>query len=677
MKINGKLYYLWRAVDHEGKILDSFVTKTRDKAAALTFTKKALKRHGSLEAISTDGLASCKAAMQQLGHTDKQEIDRWAKNRVENSQLPFRRPVRAILRFRRMKTLKKFAPVPVIVHSHVSQERHFVIRQDDKSRRSAALTKRRMHMALAVTKPSIGASPAGEFASIGQNSKFGLHRCRKQAMHSARAATIGLSMKTNIDQTNDVARSMLFLFATAILLWPMLLNGQPLLLDDSASYLRGGGVGLSAGLAMVQGWIMPFWPSASSAEQIVNGGNIKIAEAAIAGSGGARSVTYSLASYMLRAPGNSMAGLALAQAACVAFLILKTQTVIAPGARLPVRFLSVAALAVSTSAAWYASTAMPDIFGGILILAIVLLMLFLDNLSVRSRLALVLVIAGAITVHASHVPIALAMLIAGTAIAALVAHRKVKLVSSQSGWMIAPLILGMGVLVATSYVGFGEASLVPKRYPITLARSVNDGPGLWHLQKSCATERYAVCEVFGANIPRGIDEFLWGPNGLRMRATPSQMERIRAEEMLIVRRAAAEYPLMQVWRASVNLGHQLWSMGLSGLRLGLTLAASDRGRLELVKRGSDWPVLRHWAEQLTYVSFFASLVAIGTVRKQLKRSEIGAISLVVTGLIVNAGVCGILSAVTDRYQGRVAWVLPVVTLAILLRLYASRDRAKV
>ena len=95
MKINGEMHYLWRAVDHEGEILESFVTKTRDKAAALSFMKKALKRHGSCEAITSNGLGSYKAAISELGNSDKQEISRWANNRVENSHLPFRRRERA------------------------------------------------------------------------------------------------------------------------------------------------------------------------------------------------------------------------------------------------------------------------------------------------------------------------------------------------------------------------------------------------------------------------------------------------------------------------------------------------------------------------------------------------------------------------------------------------------
>jgi putative transposase len=61
VKLNGEMVYLWRAVDHEGEILESYVTKTRDKAAALRFMKKTLKRHGQVEAITTDGLRSMRA----------------------------------------------------------------------------------------------------------------------------------------------------------------------------------------------------------------------------------------------------------------------------------------------------------------------------------------------------------------------------------------------------------------------------------------------------------------------------------------------------------------------------------------------------------------------------------------------------------------------------------------
>ena len=139
VKLNGEMVYLWRAVDQEGEILESYVTKTRDKAAALTFMKKALKRHGSPVAITTDGLRSYRAAMKELGNAEKQEVGRWANNRVENSHLSFRRRERAMLRFRRMRSLQKFASVHANIHNHFYLERHLVDRQTYKAHRSAAL----------------------------------------------------------------------------------------------------------------------------------------------------------------------------------------------------------------------------------------------------------------------------------------------------------------------------------------------------------------------------------------------------------------------------------------------------------------------------------------------------------------------------------------------------------
>src|SRR5665213_2796826 len=146
VKINGEIRYLWRAVDHEGEVLESFVTKERDKAAALRFIKKAMKRHGRPGAIVTDGLRSYGAALKEVGAADRQETGCWLNNRVENSHLPFRRRERAMSRFRRMKTLQKFSSVHAQVHNHFSQERHLIDRQSYKERRSEAFSEWRSVM---------------------------------------------------------------------------------------------------------------------------------------------------------------------------------------------------------------------------------------------------------------------------------------------------------------------------------------------------------------------------------------------------------------------------------------------------------------------------------------------------------------------------------------------------
>ncbi len=143
VKINGKLCYLWRAVDHEGEVLETAVSAKRDKAAALKFLKRIMKKNGRRKTIVTDGLCGYPAAIKALGVSGRQEAGRRLNNRAENSHRPFRRRERALPRFRRLKTLQKFGSIHAQVHNHFNQERHLVNRDVYKHRRSAALAEQR------------------------------------------------------------------------------------------------------------------------------------------------------------------------------------------------------------------------------------------------------------------------------------------------------------------------------------------------------------------------------------------------------------------------------------------------------------------------------------------------------------------------------------------------------
>jgi putative transposase len=153
VKINGERHYLWRAVDHEGEVLESFVTKTRDRKAALNFLKKTMRRHGSPKTLVTDKLRSYGAAMKVVGNANKQETGRRLNNRAENSHPlpdsgllanhekgPFRRRERAMQRFRRMRSLQKFAAVHSSICNYFNQERAFYSRDNFKLNRAAALS---------------------------------------------------------------------------------------------------------------------------------------------------------------------------------------------------------------------------------------------------------------------------------------------------------------------------------------------------------------------------------------------------------------------------------------------------------------------------------------------------------------------------------------------------------
>src|SRR3974377_1080784 len=89
VKINGRLCYLWRAVDHEGEVLEAVVTAKRDKAAALKFLKRIMKKYGLPAKIVTDGLCSYSAALNEIGAADRQEVGVRLNNRAENSHQPF------------------------------------------------------------------------------------------------------------------------------------------------------------------------------------------------------------------------------------------------------------------------------------------------------------------------------------------------------------------------------------------------------------------------------------------------------------------------------------------------------------------------------------------------------------------------------------------------------------
>jgi putative transposase len=139
VKVNGKLCYLWRAVDHEGEVLETVVTAKRNKAAALKFLKRIMKKYGRPKSVVTDGLCSYPAAMKEVGISGRHEVGGRLNNRAENSHQPFRRRERAMQRFRCMKTLQKFSSVHAQIHNHFNQERHLVTRDVFKQRRADAL----------------------------------------------------------------------------------------------------------------------------------------------------------------------------------------------------------------------------------------------------------------------------------------------------------------------------------------------------------------------------------------------------------------------------------------------------------------------------------------------------------------------------------------------------------
>ncbi len=139
VKINGELHYLWRAVDQEGTVLDCYVTKRRNKKAALKVLKKLMSRHGKPKEIVTDKLSSYKAALKDMGVVSLQNTQQYKNNQVENSHLHFRRRERGMNKFRSMQSLQKFTSIQAFFLNHFNHQRHLETRQNFKNLRQNSL----------------------------------------------------------------------------------------------------------------------------------------------------------------------------------------------------------------------------------------------------------------------------------------------------------------------------------------------------------------------------------------------------------------------------------------------------------------------------------------------------------------------------------------------------------
>jgi len=476
-----------------------------------------------------------------------------------------------------------------------------------------------------------------------------------------------LTMMVKMD--GALARRTLIL--ALLLLWPLILFRGPSYIADSASYLKGGKVAVE----FVSAKLFPSTPQAPApGPSVAKAANSPNGQSLHEAPKGARSVTYSVAAYLLRWPGVEMVALALAQIVCAAFLGTVALGVL--GVASWGRFLAIGGiLSFATPLALSSADAVPDVFSGLVIATIILMTLFLDRLSVGVRLATAGITGFAVTTHASVPPLAMGMVILG--IVVLLMSKRFGLAWSRWAWawLIVPPALGMLLNTAIGYVAFGEVSVAAKRFPTALTRSVVDGPARWYLEKHCATERYAVCEVFGTHIPSTINDFLFYEWGLNGRATPEQMDRIRAEEAEIVMKAALEYPGFEVYNLSRTILRQLFRYDLGKSRFKECIVADANGVPEIVLCGRQIQPVMVTVGLLDNIVLALCLAWFAANLKRLDNRARIAVLLVIAGLIGNATIVVIFSSLSPRYQARVIWVLPLFLLGMAAAHYRS-NKAK-
>lgn len=140
VKINGELHYLWRAIDHEGEVLECYVSKRRNKGEALKFLKKTMRKHGAPKQIVTDKLRSYGAALREIQCSNLQETGEYLNDSCENSHLPFRGKERSMQKFKSRVTLQIFTSTHSQIYNHFNHQRHLQKRDIFKQQRSNSLS---------------------------------------------------------------------------------------------------------------------------------------------------------------------------------------------------------------------------------------------------------------------------------------------------------------------------------------------------------------------------------------------------------------------------------------------------------------------------------------------------------------------------------------------------------
>jgi putative transposase len=141
LKIDGRMVYLWRAVDAEGEVLDVLVQSKRNKHAALKLMRKLLKKYAfAPERLVTDDLRSYGAAARDLGIEHLHERGRWKNNRAENSHQPTRRREHKMQRFKSARSAQKFLSTHAAVYNTFNVQRHLTSAQSHRVLRTAAMS---------------------------------------------------------------------------------------------------------------------------------------------------------------------------------------------------------------------------------------------------------------------------------------------------------------------------------------------------------------------------------------------------------------------------------------------------------------------------------------------------------------------------------------------------------
>ncbi|MFC7473420.1 hypothetical protein ACFQS7_03590 [Dankookia sp. GCM10030260] len=341
-----------------------------------------------------------------------------------------------------------------------------------------------------------------------------------------------------------------------------------------------------------------------------------------------------------------------------------------------------AGLAAATAAPWFAALLLPDWLAPALVLAIFLLGFAEAGLGRVERAALALLVLLAAAAHLSHLPVAAALVLL------VLAVRRALRPALRCAW---PLAGAVALLLATNAWSQGRWAVSPYGAVFALARLTADGPAARTIEARCPAAGWHLCRWAG-RLPADSDDFLWsgsgpvwaartdgaqpgGPISLAPEAAAILAETLRREPLGVLRAAAGNaWRQLGMARVGDTLGPEnLQASVARQLALGFPPAEQARFAASLQAQGRLGPAA---APFLLLHPLVLLLGAAGTLlawRRAAGMRPLGLVLCVLVGITANAAATGALSGPHDRYQARIAWLLPLA--ALLAGPLARRDDA--
>jgi hypothetical protein len=366
------------------------------------------------------------------------------------------------------------------------------------------------------------------------------------------------------------------------------------------------------------------------------------------------------------------------QAALTVWVLALVLRAVGFGGR-PLLLLGVtAALSGLTTLPWLTSILLTDIFAGLAVLAVHLLIFAHDALRRWERNTLVALVAFAVATHSATFAVVLALL-AAAALAWWLFR-----IGAVSGIArgVAAVALGAVLLVGANYAVAGKLAWTPGGLALSFGRMLQDGIVTRYLNDHCPDARLKLC-AHRHELPTDADVFFWSGKGSVFNNL-GRFAGLGDEMGAIVLGSLREYPAWQMEMALKAAAHQL------------TRVATGEGVVKTIWH-TYWAVekftpsaaaMRDARQQHGEIGFAAinrihqpvalaaMLLLLATVLLGLRReafADLGALAGTVTvALMANAFVCGVLSNPHDRYGARLVWIAPLVVMLLLCRLYARR-----